>query len=100
LPPDYWERWSEKILNPQPLDVEEASLLHYRFIVPKQEAELDKIGRIAIPQSLRDFAGLNRECSIMGKGEYLEIWNAEAFREFEAASERDMRAAAKKLGPF
>jgi MraZ protein len=98
LPPDYWEKLSERILNPQSLDMEEASLLHYRFIVPRQEAELDRIGRIAVPQSLRDFAGLSRECFILGKGEYLEIWNAEAFREFEAASERSIRAAVKKLG--
>lgn len=98
LPPDYWEKLSDKILNPQSLDMEEASLLHYRFIVPKQEAEIDRSGRIAVPQSLRDYAGLSRECSIMGKGEYIELWDAEAYREFETRSEKGVRAAVKKLG--
>jgi MraZ protein len=98
LPPDYWEKLAGKILNPQALDIEEASLLHYRFIVPKQEIEIDKSGRIAVPPSLKDYAGLSRECSILGKGDYIEIWDTEAYKEFEAASEMNLRAAVKKLG--
>jgi MraZ protein len=98
LPPDYWEKLSEKILNPQLLDMEETSLLHYRFIVPSQDTEYDKIGRIAIPQSLRDYAGLSRECSILGKGDYMEIWDVDAFKAFDAVSEQGIRAAIKKLG--
>jgi MraZ protein len=98
LPPEYWEKLSERILNPQSLDMEEASLLHYRFIVPKQDAEIDKNGRIAVPQSLRDFAGLSRECFILGKGDYIEIWDAETFKAFEAATEKNLRAVVKKFG--
>lgn len=98
LPPDYWEKLSEKILNPQILDMEEASLLHYRFIVPSQDIEYDKIGRVAVPQSLRDYAGLNRECFILGKGDYMEIWDIDAYRAFESASEIAIRTAVKKLG--
>jgi MraZ protein len=98
LPPDYWERLSGKILSPQSLDMEESSSLHYRFIVPKQTVELDKSGRIAVPQSLREFAGLSRECSILGKGDYIEIWDVEAYKAFEAAAEMSLRAAVKKLG--
>jgi MraZ protein len=78
--------------------MEETSLLHYRFIVPSQDTEYDRIGRIAIPQSLRDYAGLNRECYILGKGKYMEIWEVEAFRAFDAANEQGIRAAIKKLG--
>jgi MraZ protein len=98
LPPDYWEKLSGKLLNSQSLDMEEASLLHYRFIVPMQKTELDKSGRIAVPQSLRDFAGLSRECAVMGKGDYMELWDAAAYREFEAFSDRGTRAAFKKMG--
>jgi MraZ protein len=98
LPPDYWEKLSERILNPQSLDMEEASSLHYRFIVPKQAADLDKSGRIAIPQSLREFAALSRECSILGKGDYMEIWDVETYKAFEEASEMKLRAAVKKMG--
>jgi MraZ protein len=98
LPPDYWEKLSGKFLSPQSLDMEEASLVHYRFIVPMQKAELDKTGRIAVPQSLRDYAGLSRECSILGKGDYMELWNAEAFKDFEASNEMNVRNAIKKLG--
>jgi len=100
LTPEYWEKMSAIFMNPKSLDMTEASSLHYRFIVPKQDVEIDKTGRIAVPQSLREFAGLNRECAILGKGNFIEIWDAEAFKAFEAAGEVSLKAALAKLGPI
>ena len=39
------------------------------------EAEADKQGRILIPQNLRDWAGLEKEVSVMGLGDRCEIWD-------------------------
>jgi MraZ protein len=100
LPPEYWEKMSAVFMNPKSLDMTEASSLHYRFIVPKQEVEIDKAGRIAVPSSLRDFACLSRECAILGKGNFIEIWDAEAYKAFEVASEVSLKAALAKLGPI
>ena len=36
--------------------------------------ELDKVGRILVPQNLRQFVGLNTEAIVAGQGEYFEIW--------------------------
>ncbi len=37
--------------------------------------ELDKAGRIRIPQFLREVAGLEGETMIVGVGDYFEIWS-------------------------
>jgi MraZ protein len=37
--------------------------------------ELDKAGRIRIPQFLREVAGLESETVIVGVGDYFEIWS-------------------------
>lgn len=42
--------------------------------------ELDSSGRILIPPFLRDFAELIGESSIIGAGEYFEIWDAGAWQ--------------------
>lgn len=44
-------------------------------ISPARDVELDKAGRLSIPQVLRDFAGLNvkDECVIMGSKTHIEI---------------------------
>jgi len=36
--------------------------------------EIDKIGRILIPQNLRQFITLNGEAILAGQGEYFEVW--------------------------
>lgn len=39
------------------------------------QVELDKVGRVLVPQSLRTFAGLNGEAIVAGQGEYFEVWS-------------------------
>lgn len=36
--------------------------------------EVDKVGRILLPQNLRQFADLNSDAIVAGQGEYFEIW--------------------------
>jgi MraZ protein len=36
--------------------------------------ELDKVGRIVVPQNLRQFAGFDGEAIVAGQGEYFEVW--------------------------
>ena len=49
-----------------------------RYIFGKgSQAELDKSGRILIPEDLRTWAGLETNVTIVGQGNYLEVWNPE-----------------------
>ena len=45
------------------------------------DVQLDSSGRILIPPFLRLYAQLDGETSIVGAGEYFEIWNASAWQE-------------------
>lgn len=45
------------------------------------EVSLDSSGRILIPPFLREYAQLDGETTIVGAGEYFEIWNAEKWAE-------------------
>jgi MraZ protein len=49
------------------------------YIGPSQELEIDKAGRILVPQSLRDYAGLTKEVTVLGLVKYIEIWDAEKY---------------------
>jgi MraZ protein len=42
--------------------------------------ELDKAGRLLIPQPLRDFAGLDGQAVITGAGRFFEIWSPERWQ--------------------
>lgn len=39
------------------------------------DGELDSAGRVSIPKNLIEAAGLDGSCTVIGAGEYLEIWN-------------------------
>ncbi|MBC9955354.1 division/cell wall cluster transcriptional repressor MraZ [Leucobacter sp. cx-42] len=47
----------------------------------------DKQHRVTIPQSLRDYAGLDRELAVIGAGSRAEIWDAEAWTRYLSAQE-------------
>ncbi len=39
------------------------------------DGELDSAGRVSIPKNLIEAADLDGACTVIGAGEYLEIWN-------------------------
>jgi MraZ protein len=55
-----------------------------KFYSPAARCEINKAGRMLIPQRLREKAGLKRDVVVAGVGAYVEIWDAE---KFEGASE-------------
>ncbi|NLJ46542.1 MAG: division/cell wall cluster transcriptional repressor MraZ [Treponema sp.] len=98
FPPEQWRALSAKLLEQTSLFHARARLIQRRILAPSQELEVDKAGRIAIPQALREFAGLSKDCVILGITKYIEIWDAEAYRKYLEATEPEFLAAAEELG--
>lgn len=48
---------------------------------------VDKQGRFAIPEELREFASLERECVVVGAIDAVELWDATRWRSVNAAGE-------------
>lgn len=42
----------------------------------------DKQGRITLPERLRTYAGLTKECVVIGAGDHVEIWDAVAWETY------------------
>ncbi|MCH4166571.1 MAG: division/cell wall cluster transcriptional repressor MraZ [Megasphaera sp.] len=61
------------------------------------EVEFDKQGRILIPGTLRTYAGLKKDVTVLGTGEKIEIWNKEAYDEYAAKIVPDMEEIAESL---
>ena len=47
----------------------------------------DKQGRITIPAPLREYAGLTRDCAVVGSDTRIEIWDASAWESYLVAQE-------------
>jgi MraZ protein len=68
----------------KPRTTEEGRLLRRAFYGDTFPVELDRQGRVLIPQSLREEAELEGPVTIVGTGECFEIWNRERYREWRA----------------
>jgi MraZ protein len=51
-----------------------ARLLRRVILGNASQLDVDKAGRILLPQPLREFAGLDGEAVLVGQGDYFEIW--------------------------
>ena len=58
-----------------------ARLLRRLIIGTAFELEIDKSGRILLPQDLRTFAGLETEAVLVGQGDYFEVWTPALWNE-------------------
>jgi MraZ protein len=98
-PVDEWANFSTQMTEKmEPLRLKERDYMRHRFIIPAQELEIDKLGRVAIPQSLRDFAGLNKECAVASNGERMEIWDSQVYNEYQAEIEENLESVVEEMG--
>ena len=58
------------------------------FFASAFDQEPDKTGRITLPAALRTYAGLSKECVVIGANTRLEIWDAGRWATYEAEQEQ------------
>ncbi len=54
----------------------------WRLTASCQEVKIDKQGRMNIPGELLKKVGITRNICFVGMGDYIDIWNPEAYQEF------------------
>ncbi len=69
------------------------------FFASASDEEPDKQGRITIPLSLREYAGLQRECVVIGANTRLEIWDAQAWSSYLEQQEDAFSDASEEVLP-
>lgn len=91
-----WNRFEEK-LNQLPISNKSARQFTRFFLAGAAVCEVDKQGRINIPQMLRDFAELTKDVVVIGVGSRIEIWSREKWIEYNDNETLDMDAIAEQM---
>lgn len=72
-----------------------------RFLLSgASEEELDRQGRISLPQQLREHAGLERDIVIIGVSDRLEIWSKKNWDKYAKEAEESFADVAEELTEF
>jgi MraZ protein len=82
-----WQSLRDKVVeSTSPFNAQNRLVLR-RLIGPAQRIEFDKSDRLSIPQSLRKYAALSRDCVILGLPKYIELWDEAVYSEYLESSE-------------
>lgn len=98
-PEEEWAILEEK-LKKLPLAKKEARAFTRFFYSAATECELDKQGRINIPQTLREHAKLEKTCHIVGVSDRIEIWSESKWNEFSSEAEESFDEIAENMIDF
>jgi MraZ protein len=97
---DEWRLMEEKIRGQSMFSTmlrkDMRSFVRY-FFSGASECHLDRQGRILIPPSLREFAGLEKEVVLAGLANRIEIWSREKWGAYLKESQENFEDIAAKL---
>ncbi|MFO7171672.1 MAG: division/cell wall cluster transcriptional repressor MraZ [Bacillota bacterium] len=99
FPMGEWARLEEK-LKALPFTRADARAFVRFFFAGAAECELDAQGRILIPEHLRTYAKLEKECVILGVSNRVEIWAKAEWEAYQAKADAAYEEIAEKLIDF
>jgi MraZ protein len=70
-----WNRFTERLTERVSLADPRGRDIQRFFFSGASEDRPDKQGRISVPEPLRTHAALERDVTVMGTGNWIEIWN-------------------------
>ncbi len=79
FPMDEFEHVAERV-NSLSLVGPEAAMLRRQLFSNGFDLELDKQGRMVLPEPLRQYAGISQEVVIAGVGNHIELWSPEGWQ--------------------
>ncbi len=92
-----WAKLAEK-LSSLPISKANTRAFSRLMLAGAMDCELDKMGRIVLPDYLRSFAKINKKVVVAGLYNRLEIWDETAWMKYKNVTEKDSTKIAEQLG--
>lgn len=83
-----WQKLEEKVAELPKFSKDTRAFLRY-FYSSAHDCAIDKLGRIIIPQPLRDYAKLEKDVVLIGAFKHIELWSKSVWQEAESAASQD-----------
>ena len=95
-PQNEWNKIVSK-LEKLPFTKKDARNFMRFFLAGATSIEFDKQGRVNISSNLIEYAGINKECIVIGVNDRLEIWSKENWDKFILDNEESLSDIAENL---
>ena len=86
FPMDRWEEESDKVLK-LPRTDRRARNISRSFFASASDQLLDRQGRVQIPEALRRYAGLEKDLTVVGVADHIEVWATDTWHTVAAEAD-------------
>lgn len=98
-PMPQWEKFMEKLSKLPTTDPNARAFVRH-FYANAVECDIDKQGRMGIPQELREYAGIEKELVTVGILDKIEIWSKSQWSDAEELTEMSPVDVAAKMAEY
>jgi MraZ protein len=94
-----WDKFKEKLVDLPVTNKDARAFVRY-FFSSAVECEMDKQGRLTIPQNLREHAKIDKELVTIGVLDKIEIWSKQEWDKYNEDSNLGPDEIAEKMAEF
>jgi MraZ protein len=95
-PADEWEKLAEKI-SQLPITQKDSRNFSRLILAGAADLTIDKLGRVNLPNYLKDYAGISKKVTVTGMYNKIEIWPEENWNKFKKEMEDNSETIAENL---
>ncbi|HSK47785.1 MAG TPA: division/cell wall cluster transcriptional repressor MraZ [Coriobacteriia bacterium] len=95
-PADEYTRFVSELVSREDFDPRVRQVRRF-FTTGAVETELDSAGRVSLPAHLREYGRLVKEVAVTGNGNRIEIWDADAWAEYNGGTATNIEHLAQEL---
>lgn len=92
-----WEKLAEKLAS-LPISQANTRAFSRLMLAGAMDLEIDKQGRVVLPDYLRQFAGVSKQVIVAGLMNRLEIWDSKKWQSYKKETEKESTSIAEALG--
>ncbi len=97
FPKEEWDKLADKLAN-LPLGQSNSRAFARLMLAGAMDVEVDKQGRMVVPEYLRKYAGIEKNVVVAGLYTRMEIWDASKWETYKTGAEADAERIAEQLG--
>lgn len=96
-PSKEWSELAQKLAR-LPINQSNTRALSRLMLAGAMDMEIDKQGRVILPEYLREYGGLKKKVVVIGLYNRVEIWDEEKWGSYKSGTERASGQIAEALG--
>lgn len=95
-PVDEWKKMAEKLAQ-LPISRSDSRAFSRLMLAGAMDVEIDRLGRILVPDYLKEYAGLGKKAVVAGLYNRIEVWDEGAWEKYKQKTSKQVDEIAEQM---